>query len=100
MGEDIEKNKTMAGLSYFIFFLPLIVCPESQYARFHANQSLVLLITNIGGRIVLGFIPFLGGMLISLFNLAILVFYVLGIISGFEGKTKELPIIGTCRILK
>jgi len=35
--EDIEKNKTMAGLSYFIFFLPLIACPDSKYAKFHAN---------------------------------------------------------------
>lgn len=34
--EDIEKNKTMAGLAYLLFFLPLIACPESRYAKFHA----------------------------------------------------------------
>lgn len=45
--EDIEKNKTIAGLSYFLFFLPLIACPESGYAKFHANQSLILLITGV-----------------------------------------------------
>lgn len=43
--EDIEKNKTMAGLAYLLFFLPLIACPESRYAKFHANQALLLLIT-------------------------------------------------------
>ena len=26
--EDIENNKTMAGLAYLLFFLPLIVCPN------------------------------------------------------------------------
>lgn len=25
--EDIEKNKTIAGLAYLLFFLPLITCP-------------------------------------------------------------------------
>lgn len=28
--EDIEKGKTMAGLSYLLFFLPLVACPESK----------------------------------------------------------------------
>jgi hypothetical protein len=32
--EDIEKNKTMAGLAYFLFFLPLLACPDSGYAKF------------------------------------------------------------------
>ena len=36
---DIDNNKTMAGLAYIIFFLPLLVCPQSKYARFHANQG-------------------------------------------------------------
>ncbi len=35
--EDIEKNKTMAGLAYLIFFLPLIASPDSAFAKFHAN---------------------------------------------------------------
>ena len=37
--EDIEKNKVMAGLSYILFFLPLIACPESKYGRFHATRD-------------------------------------------------------------
>ncbi|NLA78908.1 MAG: hypothetical protein GX845_05135, partial [Erysipelothrix sp.] len=38
--EDIEKNKTMAGLAYLIFFLPLVAAPESKFGKFHANQGL------------------------------------------------------------
>ena len=53
---DIEKNKTMAGLAYLIFFLPLIVCPDSKYGKFHANQGLLLLITSIVGTVVLSII--------------------------------------------
>ena len=69
----------MAGLSYFLFFLPLIVCPESRYAKFHANQSLLLLITGVAGNVILG---------------------IMGLINGFGGKAKPLPLIGKFTILK
>lgn len=98
--EDIEKNKTMAGLAYLIFFLPLIVCPDSKYGKFHANQSLLVFLMAILGNILLGFIPILGWMLLPLFEVLVLVFAIIGLINGFGGKVKELPIIGKYRIIK
>ena len=98
--EDIEKNKTMAGLSYFLFFLPLIVCPESGYAKFHANQSLLLLITGVAGNVILGIIPVIGWMLMPIFGAGILILGVMGLINGFGGKVKTLPLIGKFNILK
>ena len=65
--EDIEKNKTMAGLAYLLFFLPLIVCPESRFAKFHANQALILVIVSIAGSIILGIIPVIGWVLLPFF---------------------------------
>jgi uncharacterized membrane protein len=97
---DIEKNKTMAGLSYLLFFLPLITCPESKYAKFHANQSLLLLIVSIAGNIILGIIPIIGWLLIPVFGIVILVFFVMGLLNGFGGKAKRLPIFGKYTILK
>ena len=98
--EDIEKNKTMAGLSYLLFFLPLITCPESRYAKFHANQSLVLLIVGIAGNVILGIIPIIGWMLMPIFGLGVLALGIMGLINGFGGKVKRLPIIGKFDILK
>jgi len=98
--EDIEKNKTMAGLSYFLFFLPLIVCPQSQYAKFHANQALLLLITGIAGNVILGIIPIIGWILMPIFGIGILILGIMGIINGFGGKANPLPIIGKITILK
>ncbi|NLZ83941.1 MAG: hypothetical protein GX915_09780 [Clostridiales bacterium] len=98
--EDIEKGKTMAGLAYLLFFLPLVACPESKYGRFHANQSLILLITAIAGNIILGLIPIIGWMLLPVFGIAVMVFAVMGLINGFWGKAKELPLIGKFTILK
>jgi len=100
IAEDIEKNKTMAGLSYLIFFLPLVACPESKYAKFHANQSLLLLITTIAGNVILGIIPVIGWMLMPIFGLSVLLLGIMGLINGFGGKVKQLPLIGKFTILK
>ncbi|MDF2989439.1 MAG: putative rane protein [Eubacterium sp.] len=98
--QDIEKNKTMAGLSYIIFFLPLLVCPESKFGKFHANQALILLIVGIVGNIILGFIPIIGWLLLPLFVVAVLIFGIIGLVNGFGGKAKKLPIIGKYTIIK
>jgi uncharacterized membrane protein len=98
--EDVQKNKTMAGLAYLLFFLPLITCPDSQYAKFHANQSLLLWITGVAGSIILGLIPILGWLLLPLFTIVLLVFGVIGLINGLNGNAKELPIIGKYRLLQ
>lgn len=98
---DIDKNKTMAGLAYILFFLPLIVCPDSRYARFHANQGLCLFITSIAGTFLFSIIPFLGWfLLLPLFSIAVLVFAIIGLLNGLGGKTKELPLIGKFRLIK
>lgn len=98
--EDIEKNKTMAGLAYIIFFLPLLVCPDSQYARFHANQGLILFIISVGGSIIFTIIPFIGWILLPVLLIAVVVFAIMGLVNGFGGKAKRLPLIGRFNILK
>lgn len=98
--DDINKNKVVSGLAYFLFFLPLIVCPESRYGRFHANQGLVLLIISVVGSIVLGIIPIIGWLILPLFSIAVLVYAVIGLINGLNGQAKELPFIGKWQILK
>lgn len=97
---DIDSNKTMAGLAYILFFLPLIVCPDSKYAKFHANQSLLLLIVAIAGNIVLSIIPLIGWILIPVYALAVFILFVIGLVNGFSGKAKRLPIFGKFDILK
>lgn len=98
--EDIEKNKTMAGLAYLLFFLPLITCPESGYAKFHANQALLLWITGIADSVVLGIIPIIGWILMPVFGIGILILGIMGLVNGFGGKAKPLPLIGKFTILK
>ena len=46
---DAEKNKYFSILGYFglLVLLPLVFAPKSKFARFHANQALVLLIVQL-----------------------------------------------------
>ena len=41
---DVEKNKAMAILGYICFLIPLIAAPNSKFARYHANQGLMVFI--------------------------------------------------------
>ncbi|MGI6005107.1 MAG: hypothetical protein ACOX88_06815, partial [Christensenellales bacterium] len=54
--EDTARNKLCGGFAYLLFFMPLIISPHSAYARFHANQSLVLLIFTAVGAVFLSFL--------------------------------------------
>ena len=97
---DIEKNKAMAGLAYVIFFLPLLACPDSKFGKYHANQGLILLILAVAGNIILGIIPVIGWLLLPIFSVGVFVLGIMGLINGFSGKVKELPIIGKFKLLK
>ncbi|NLP43928.1 MAG: hypothetical protein GX351_04825 [Peptococcaceae bacterium] len=97
---DIEKGKTMAGLAYILFFLPLIVCPDSSFGKYHANQGLLLLITAVVGTVVLSFIPIIGWILLPIFSLLILAFAIMGLINGLQGKAKRLPLIGKFDLIR
>lgn len=110
---DIASNKAMAILSYFglLVLIPLLAAKNSRFARFHANQGLIVLIAGVVGTIgqrvlglVLKYIPYIGGVLAGLIGFAVsavlLVLMVLGIINAAQGKAKELPVIGKLRLLK
>jgi uncharacterized membrane protein len=98
--EDIAKNKVISALAYLIFFLPLIVCPDSPFGRFHANQGLLLLIAGIGGSVILAVIPIISLILLPFFSLAVFIFAVIGLTGALSGKARDLPLIGRYRLLK
>lgn len=109
---DIESNKVMAILAYlsWLVIIPLVAAPQSKFARFHANQGLVLAITEIAYGILLGILSailtaiswklaFVGSIL-SIVYLAFFILSILGIVNAVNGRAKELPIIGKFKILK
>ncbi len=95
-----ETNKVVCILAYIFFFIPLIVDSSNEEYRIHANQGLILFIINLI-VIVLGvLIPIIGWLVIlPLGGLAVLAFVILGIINVANEEMKELPLIGSIRII-
>lgn len=92
-----SNEKLCAILSYlFIGIIWYFIDDEmkkSSFAKFHAKQGLVLLITDIIFWVVAS-IPFIGWILMPIFYIVLLVLLVVGIVNVANGKEKGLPIIG------
>jgi len=105
---DIDQNKVYAILAYIglLFLVPLLVAPNSKFARYHTNQGIVLFLATVIASVatmVLAIIPFIGcvaGILPLLIGGGALVLMILGIINAANGQCKPLPMIGHYQILK
>jgi uncharacterized membrane protein len=119
---DVTNNKAMAILAYVLFLIPLVAAPKSKFARFHANQGLLVFIvwciaifllvfTTVGYSLLwshLWSIPVVQGMLTCFCQLVLPVILVLGslaltvmgIIQAANGEWKGLPLIGHMRLIK
>ena len=98
-------NKLLAAISYvWILCIVTILCAKDDaFARYHANQGLVLLIANIAAGIVgaiLAFIPVVRPIVAWVISIALFVFMILGIVNADTGKMKPLPLIGGIQIIK
>jgi len=110
--KDMADNKTMAILSYILFFVPLLMGlhKTSPFVKFHANQGTVLFIAAALYGVAYGiltailiFIPIIGWLIIMLLGLASLLFLglcIMGIINAVNGQAKQLPVIGKFNIIK
>lgn len=117
--QDIAANKTYGIIACFgiLFFIPLVVAPQSKYGRFFANQGLILLISAFAIGIVsaiittiLGVISAFGSIFVIFGLLSMLlsfifwvipfVLFIMLLMSAVNGKAKELPFIGKFRIIK
>ena len=97
----MENNKLLAAISYIgiLFLVPLLAAKDDAFARFHANQGLVLFLVGIVLGII-GIIPFVGPIIAGIGGIVTFVFAILGIINAINGAMKPLPLIGGIEIIK
>ena len=111
--QDIADTKVLSILAYLgiLVLVTIFAAPKkSVFARYHANQGLILLIVNgifavIGAVLgVVGHWSRILAVLLSPVNMAMsaagIFLAVIGIIHAARGEMKELPVIGKYRILK
>lgn len=85
---EIEEGKTMGGIAYFGllgFLIAYLTSKENKYVLYHAQQGLALAIC----MLVIP-IPFIGWLV----GIGVLVLFVIGLMNGFKGEIKPLPVIG------
>ena len=111
--EDFLRNKTNAILAYFgpLVLIPILSAPDSRYARFHANQGLILLIACVAYSLVGALLNaiilaiswrlyFITTIIISVAAIVFTVLAVIGIINAAKGRMQELPFIGRFLLLR
>lgn len=100
--DDARANQLISFLSYFglLFLIPYLLRPNSGFARFHANQGLVLLLSSAAINILAGFVPVFGWLFKMAGALFVFICFLKGIINVYRLEKKELPLIGGIRILK
>lgn len=101
--ESIESVKAVSALAYLgiLFFVPMLTNPKSEFAMFHANQGLLLLLTSFAVNIVGGMIPVIGWLVIvPIGNVFVLVLFIMGLISALNGQKNRLPLVGGFDIIK
>lgn len=115
---DIQNNKVLAVLSYIGIFvlIPIFAGKNSPYARYHANQGLVLFLAEIIWwvfcsiiNLALGFLDIFGPLfwiihsvvdgILGILSLAFLALVIYGIVNAVTGKAKPLPFLGRFTLL-
>jgi uncharacterized membrane protein len=102
----MENNKTILGigenvealLCYVLGFITGIVFlaleKENKFVRFHAMQSLATFLPLWVISIVVGWIPFLGLIILSLIGVLGLILWIFLMYKAFNGEKFKLPIVG------
>lgn len=100
------KITGIVGYISWIGWLIAFLAGDKEGAKFHLNQSLVLMICMTVLPIlsaVAGFIPVIGfivRIVASLCSLVLFIFWVMGLIAACKEEEKSLPIIGNIQLLK
>ncbi len=94
---EIQQGKICAMLAYLLIGIIWYFVDEkmkkNNFAKYHVKQALVLLIISLAGSIVLS-MTFVLIWLIPVWQIAVFVLIVIGIMNANNGQKKELPIIG------
>jgi len=100
----MEKTSTglaenVAGLLCYVLVwvsgvVFLLIEPENKFVRFHAIQSIYVFgILTIAG-IILGWIPFIGGVLSWLISALSFILWIVLMVKAFQGTRYKLPWVG------
>lgn len=95
-------NKKVTGIVAYIGWIGWIIAicaGDKENAKVQLNNALLLNLASLIGGVV-ALIPFVGWIISCVLSIAILVFWIMGLISAIQDTDKELPLIGGIKIIK
>lgn len=109
--QDNTRLYSILSYIWFLFIVGLIAEPRNETVRFHANQGLVLFLTEIILSFLTKFInvfhfftPFnifwYNDLLSTAAGIFTFVLMIIGIVNAAHGEQKPLPLIGHIQIIK
>ncbi|HWQ97667.1 MAG TPA: DUF4870 domain-containing protein [Clostridia bacterium] len=104
--ETTSSNDMWMGILAYLGVLalvPYLVKDQSAFVRSHAIRGINLLILEVIAWVAVGvfsWVPILDGILSTVVGLASFVFSLIGIINVANKEDKDLPVIGSIRLIK
>lgn len=101
---EIEEGKALSIIGYLgiLFLVPMLALPNNRFARFHANQGLVLFILWFVlwiAELILDRIPVIGWFAWLLWFVPF-VLMILNMVAAGSGRAKTLPLVGNFQLIK
>ena len=99
-------TKKATGIVAYISIIGWIIAflaGDKEGAKFHLNQALVVDVAMIVFNIVAGIlaiVPIVGAILSLVISIALLVFWIMGLVYAIKEEEKEIPLLGAIKILK
>jgi uncharacterized membrane protein len=93
-----KKTTGIVGYLTWIGFIIAICAGDRKNANFHLNQALLCLLGSTLGSIVM-LIPIIGPIIGGLWNILMLVCWILGLVAAINEEEKEIPVLGKLKIL-
>lgn len=95
-------NKKTTGIVAYITWIGWLIAffaGDKEGAKFHLNQALVIWLGYIV-NVIIGYIPFVGGILSAVIGIFLFVCFILGLVSACKDEEKEVPLLGQIKLLK
>ena len=93
-----KKTTDIVAYITWIGWIVAFFAGTKQESKFHLNQALIIWLSYIVVGI-LAYIPIVG-IVAGILSLVMFVFWIMGLVSACQGNEKELPLIGSIKILK
>jgi len=96
---SLGTTQNVAGLLTYILgwvtgIVFLFIEKDNSFVRFHAMQSIVIFVPLTIASFVVGFLPFVGGLLGVIVQLATLIIWLFMMYQAFQGKRYKFPYAG------